>query len=161
MYKATAIEIDIKKFDKSQDEFSLLVFMTVLKRFGLDQPLVEYWAECHITNKLIFENVGVTAYTQFQRRSGDILTFLGNTIITMCALCTVYDLRDAHGGMFGGDDSLIIHREDYIVPDQTDQIGKIFNLTAKVENFSKSQYFSSRFLIHADDSYHFVPDPLK
>jgi len=122
---------------------------------------VEFWFNCHIENKLIFDKYGISFTTLFQRRSGDVLTFIANTIITMMALCYSYDYTEAIGGVFGGDDSLVFFKQDYLIPDNTEQIAQTFNLTAKVENYKESMYFASKFFIFANDTWLLVPDPIK
>lgn len=84
--------------------------------------------------------------TDFQRRSGDVMTFIGNTIITMVALAYTNPYDKAIGGVFGGDDSLVFFDTDVIVPDSSQRIANVFNLTAKIE-IADSMYFASKFVL--------------
>jgi hypothetical protein len=118
--KVRTHEVDISKFDKSQEELTLSANLEILKRFGMPDWTRQLWFDVHQTNILIFYELGLRIITHFQRRSGDIFTFLGNTLTTMLALgyCFPYEL--AIGGMFGGDDALAIFPSDVIIPDNTD-----------------------------------------
>lgn len=51
--------------------------------------------------------------------------------------------------------------EEMYVPDKTEYIAKVFNLTAKVETYQQSIYFASKFLICVEGFWVLVPDPLK
>jgi len=155
------LEVDFSKFDKSQEEICLNVVCEILSRFGVPVRLVDEWRKCHQFNTLIFHSLGVKVATKFQRRSGDVLTFIGNTMVAMAAISFCYDLENAYGGVFGGDDSLIFMNEHDDVIDQSGQIGKIFNLIAKIENFPSAPMFSSRFLVRVKNHWMFVPDPVK
>lgn len=79
----------------------------------------------------------------------------------MASLAYTHDYQSAIGGFFGGDDSLVFFREEANVPDASDKLSKIFNLTAKIQANFKSMYFSSKFLIKADKRWIFIPDPVK
>jgi len=155
------LEVDFSKFDKSQDELTLEMNCLLLSRFGVPEYVVEEWRACHVTTRLVFLKYGIKVQTLFQRKSGDVFTFLGNTITSMLALAYVYDLTKVYAAAFGGDDSLIITEGDVEIPDKTRLLGELFNLDAKIENFPGAEYFSSRFLIHSRGCWQFVPDPLK
>lgn len=61
---------------------------------------------------------GIRVRTGFQRRSGDILTLIGNTLITMVSLCFTHDyLNNAIGGVFVGDDCLTFLKAMYGLTD--------------------------------------------
>lgn len=104
---------------------------------------------------------GLKVNTIFQRKSGDVFTFMGNTVTTMLALAFVYDLRDIKMGIFGGDDSIIVTTDTSPIPDRSKVLGELFNLDAKLDNFPYGHYFSSRFLIFVNGFWMYVPDPLK
>lgn len=133
----------------------------LLSHYGVPDEIVNFWFGCHIQNKLYVRKYGLSVVTQFQRRSGDILTFIGNTIVTMLALCYAYKYTEAIGGVFGGDDSLVFLPEKMMVPDKSEYIGKVFNLTAKIETYEKSLYFASKFLICVNGYWILIPDPIK
>jgi hypothetical protein len=159
--KIAFLEIDMSKFDKSQDEFILELNCELMKRFGVRQAVVDEWRDCHTTTKLHFVSQGISIKTLFQRKSGDVFTFIGNTVTTMLVLAFCYDLSKALMGAFGGDDSLIAFSDDTIIFDQSKQIQETFNLEAKIEIFPGSHYFSSKFLIQSAGCWMMVPDPIK
>ncbi|BBZ90076.1 polyprotein [Brown algae RNA virus 1] len=155
------LESDFSKFDKSQEEVILAATCKILAKLGMSLEAAQEWYDCHRNNTLVFHKLGIQVLTEYQRRSGDVLTFLGNTIVTMMTLAFVYNLAEAYGGIFGGDDSLIFLPPTALIPDQAPQLAALFNLTAKIENFAEAPYFASRFLVYANGRYAFVPDPIK
>jgi len=108
-----------------------------------------------------FHKFGVRVKTLYQRKSGDVFTFMGNTVTAMAVLAYTYSLDESLVGVFGGDDSLIIFPEEAPLPDNTQRIAEYFNLEAKIETFPDALYFSSRYLIFAQGRWLFVPDPVK
>jgi hypothetical protein len=156
-----AQEIDFGKYDKSQEELCLDITIEVSRRLGVDETTLLQWREAHELNILSYFSLGLTLKTKYQRRSGDILTFTGNTIVLMAALAYAHDYKSAYGGVFGGDDSLVFLHPKTPVIDNAKIISDVFNLIAKLENFGKAPYFAGRFLIHAEGTFLLVPDPLK
>lgn len=154
-------EVDFSKFDKSQEEFILRVTLEIMRRMGVPKWFIEEWFDSHTTNTLVFSGLGISVDTKFQRRSGDVLTFLGNTLVAMVVLGYTHDYNKAYGGVFGGDDSLVFLHKDNPITDQSDQIAHVFNLTAKIEFFPDAIYFSSKFLIWSEGNWYLVPDPIK
>lgn len=154
-------EIDFSKFDKSQEQLILQCNCEILRRLGVPENYVKYWYDCHVTNTLVFHKLGIKVKTMFQRRSGDILTFLLNTITSMFVLSYTHEYESAIGGIFGGDDSFIALKPTMKLFDQSRHIAAIFNLSAKLEYFPKAMYFSSKFLIQVQNQWLFLPDPLK
>nr|WNM95048.1 MAG: replication-associated protein [Diaporthe helianthi virga-like virus 1] len=155
------LEIDFSKYDKSQEMFSLLLFIEVLRRFGVPDWMLDEWERYHIANVLAFKSEGLSTRVEYQRRSGDIFTFCGNTVVAMLCVAWAYDLKEAIGGAFGGDDSLVVFRVTTLLGDSTGKISDVFNLVAKIEHFPKCAYFSSRLLVFSYDKWVFLPDPVK
>lgn len=159
--KAIPQEIDFSKFDKSQEEILLAVQCQIMKRCGVSSVFVDYWFAWHTFNTLIFHNLGIKVRTKFQRRSGDAMTFIGNTIVTMASLAYVYDYNSALGGIFGGDDSLVFLSKDTKLLDQSKNLASLFNLVAKLEYYPEAIYFASKFVIRYQNQWYIVPDPIK
>jgi len=153
-------EIDFSKYDKSQVELALIVVCKIMLRFGVPFHAVEDWYLCHCNTTLVFHKLGIRVPVSFQRKSGDALTWLGNTLLVMVILCWVDDLSNSKG-VFGGDDSVLFHPSGHAVHDTTAHISKIFNMVAKFEEFPTAIAFSSMFLVYAEGSYYWVPDPVK
>nr|QQM16261.1 putative replicase [Mohsystermes virus] len=160
--KVSFLEVDISKFDKSQGEFLLKVQLEILRRFGFPKFFLDYWWQCHLFNLLVFQSSGLRMYTQYQRRTGDVFTLIGNTLVAMIALSYAYDLTpsNVYGGLICGDDQLVLFKEQ-LIPDVSDRIAQRLNLHMKIEDTRNSIYFCSRFLIQSGNSMIFVPDPLK
>lgn len=154
-------EVDFSKFDKSQEEIVLLCNCEILRRLGVPEYWVKYWYDCHVNNTLIFHKLGIKVKTLFQRRSGDILTFVLNTLTAMLVLAYTHEYEEAFGGIFGGDDSLVCLFPTTKLFDQSKHIANIFNLNAKLEYFPNGMYFSSKFLIFVEYQWLFIPDPIK
>lgn len=156
------LEIDFSKFDKSQEGMLLLIVTKILVVF-LDMPIdmAKRYVEDHVINTLAFRSLGVHLRTRFQRRSGDILTLLGNTLVSMVVIAFAYDLGNSYGGVFVGDDSLVFLTPDASKEPRTEFIAKAFNLVSKPVSMHQAPMFASRFLICVGGCYRFVTDPLK
>lgn len=155
------LEVDFSKFDKSQEHLILTITCLIMKRLNMPENLIQEWYRCHIENVLIFHKIGISIKTQYQRRSGDIFTFIGNTLCAMIALCYCYDVDTFIGGVFGGDDSTMFMLTETIISDKSQEMADIFNLSARIELYSKSIYFSSHFFINTNGKWYMVPDPIK
>jgi len=159
----TFLEADMSKYDKSQEEIALMVNIYVMRAFGFPILALAAWASCHTTSRLIFHTIGVYVKTSYQRKSGDVMTFTGNTIHTMAAIAWVYrDMSEEFiMGIFCGDDSLIAILGNVRVPDRSAEFAEIFNLTVKIEDYPQCPMFASQFLLYIDGYYRLIPDPLK
>jgi hypothetical protein len=155
------LEIDFSKFDKSQDDLTLEMNCELMKRFGVPEHIINEWEECHVSTTLVFQNFGIKVETLFQRKSGDVFTFMGNTVTAMIALAYVYDLTEVYLAVFGGDDSIIVTNKNDVISDRSHLLSTVFNLDAKIENYPYGHYFSSRFLLQLNGTWRFVPDPMK
>jgi len=157
------LEIDMAKFDKSQGERILEMTCEIMRLFRVPEAYIQEWKNCHIINRLVFHKIGVSLKVKYQRRSGDVSTFIGNTIVTMIILSYVYDLKspECKGGVFGGDDSLILFKSKNLILDKTENIASIFNIVAKIERHYDCAKFASKFEIYAEGVYMFVRDPIK
>nr|QJC63688.1 RNA-dependent RNA polymerase [Potato yellowing virus] len=101
-------EIDFSKFDKSQQELHHEVQRKIFLRLGLPQEFCDTWFTSHVRSH-ISDPSGLRFSVNFQRRTGDAVTYLGNTVVTLAVLSYVYDLSDPNVLMVvaSGDDSLI------------------------------------------------------
>jgi len=156
------LETDFSKFDKSQESLALEIQCEIFRRFGLHQDFIKLWYKAHLVNKLKSRKFGVKITTHYQRRSGDVFTFLGNTIVLMAALAYSYPLENYYGGVFGGDDSLIVVNDKVDISNDTNMFAERFNYYVKLEPTQHSVCFASKFLIrNYFGMYYFVPDPVK
>nr|WPR15578.1 RNA-dependent RNA polymerase [Apple mosaic virus] len=138
-------EIDFSKFDKSQQRLHHLIQYHIFKALGAPAEFIEMWFGSHEISHIRDGPCGVGFSVNYQRRTGDACTYLGNTIITLSALAYMYDLLDPNITFViaSGDDSLIGSR----VPLDRDDEFKfttLFNFEAK---FPHNQPFvCSKFL---------------
>lgn len=152
---------DMSKFDKSQGELVLRTQLEILKRFGMCEEILLEWEYNHIINILDFPLFGLRFKCLYQRRSGNIFTYLGNTILTMTVFSYFYDLETCICAIFSGDDSTIIFEIKIAKVDYSRAISKLFNLHIKIEYNTDVPYFCSKFCIIKDKLCFFVPDPFK
>nr|BAV13378.1 polymerase polyprotein [Raspberry bushy dwarf virus] len=157
----TFTEIDFSKFDKSQGEIHQLIQDLILIKFGCDPEFVALWSTAHRSSSIFDQNVGIGFKTDFQRRTGDAFTFLGNSLVTAAMLAFVIsdsDREKIRYMLVGGDDSLICSYGPIQVP--LEPLGDIFNMSCKLVQ-PACPYFASRYLIRRDDEILCVPDPYK
>lgn len=154
-------EADFSKFEKSQEEYCLRVTIGILKRLGIDDHTCDGWFNAHTLDLLSYHAKGIHTKTKFQRRGGDVLTFVGNTLVMMATLAFTHDYDNAFGGVFGGEDSLVFLQKNNLVGDQAKIVGDMFYLTAKLECFPKAITFASKFLVFVNGNYYLTPDPIK
>jgi len=156
-----ALELDIGKFDKSQDETMLDVQCKFFILFGMEKWAVELWRVYHELCKLSSPTWGVRFNVGFQRRSGDPLTWLGNTLVLLIILCQLYDLNKAHLVVLAGDDNLSAFPVDYHIKDQSKLAAEKLNFELKPLSFPNSMYFTSRFVVLSRFGWTTVADPVK
>lgn len=151
-----SLELDISKYDKSQDSLALMFECQLMERFGVPQEICNLWFDAHAVTHVRDKNTGMRATVCFQRKSGDASTFIGNTAFLMGVVaCVCPDLRF---GVFSGDDSVIWGES--VVDFTSEKLAYLFNLEVKIISY-KNYYFCSKFLIFDDEKVYFVPDPLK
>nr|WOL52796.1 RNA-dependent RNA polymerase [Alfalfa mosaic virus] len=139
-------EIDFSKFDKSQNELHHLIQERLLKYLGIPNEFLTLWFNAHRKSRISDSKNGVFFNVDFQRRTGDALTYLGNTIVTLACLCHVYNLMDPNVKFVvaSGDDSLIGTVEE-LPRDQEFLFTTLFNLEAKFPH--NQPFICSKFLI--------------
>jgi len=153
------LEIDISKYDKSQREISLELEILLMRAFGVSEYHIRLWLKAHIVSTVKCRGTGFKAVINYQRKSGDASTFLGNTMFLMAVLATELPISKCALALFSGDDSLI-YGNNLIQKLDTQRLALIYNLECKVFRFEMS-YFCSKFLVIVNDRWVFVPDPVK
>nr|UCJ00317.1 polymerase P2 [Prune dwarf virus] len=138
-------EVDFSKFDKSQQELHHEIQRKIFLRLGVPQEFVNTWFTSHCRSH-ISDASGLRFSVNYQRRTGDACTYLGNTIVTLAALCYVYDLRSLNVAMVvaSGDDSLI---GSYSELDRSFEhlFSTLFNFEAKFPH--NQPFICSKFLL--------------
>lgn len=154
------LEIDQEKFDKSQTEQCFEIEMFFLSLLGLDATLLQIWSECHKSSSGINFTNGIKAHLIYQRKTGDAMTCFGNTMISMIALGTVFDLTHAVAMYFVGDDSFVFGLKDFEAEKGSRNLSYYFNLKGKVIN-SDHGFFCSYFFANNGLQWRAIVDPLK
>nr|AQM55308.1 hypothetical protein 1 [Cordoba virus] len=154
-----ALEIDISKYDKSQGNVALEFECKLMRYFGVEEYYIKLWYNAHILSVVYDKDTKIKAVVSYQRKSGDASTFIGNTLFLMAVTADLIDYRFVEFAAFSGDDSYIIGNglEQY---KNTQHFALKFNLDVKFYTF-KYGYFCSRFLVHFENKFHFIPDPIK
>nr|UCJ00338.1 polymerase P2 [Prune dwarf virus] len=138
-------EVDFSKFDKSQQELHHEIQRKIFLRLGVPQEFVNTWFTSHCRSH-ISDASGLRFSVNYQRRTGDACTYLGNTIVTLAALCYVYDLQSSNVAMVvaSGDDSLI---GSYSELDRSFEhlFSTLFNFEAKFPH--NQPFICSKFLL--------------
>nr|ALJ96777.1 p2 protein [Parietaria mottle virus] len=158
-------EIDFSKFDKSQGRLHHDVQLRLFLHLGIPQHFVDTWFNAHERSHIRDRDCGIGFSVDYQRRTGDACTYLGNTLVTLSVLSYVYDLSkpDILFVAASGDDSLIGSLNP-LPRDKEDLCVSLFNLETK---FPHNQPFPcSKFLlvVECDDGTEevlAVPNPLK
>nr|UNH55557.1 RNA-dependent RNA polymerase [Ligustrum chlorotic spot virus] len=155
-----SLEIDIKKYDKSQDLAVLLFECKIMRYFGVPEELVKIWFEGHVESLVSDKRSSLKFKVRVQRRSGDGGTFLGNTLFLMAVIARNFDLSKLELAVFSGDDSLLVGQKRYLQCD-SQVFSDLFNLDVKFFSNYKYYHFCSKFLIPVRGRWYFIPDPIK
>jgi len=155
------LEVDISKYDKSQMRIVLDFQCKVYEKLGMPKWAVELWRNYHEKCIIIFPQFGIHTFVNYQRRTGDAATWLGNTIVLLGLLAFLYPIERSILSIVGGDDSTMHFKEEEKIPDQSQKAASLLNFELKVFAFRDSIYFSSRFLVLGTLGWVFVGDPVK
>lgn len=104
------LEIDISKYDKSQGEILFEFELEIYRLFGVTEEHLQQWRVAHEFTVLYDQVNRLKFDIEFQRKSGNASTYIGNTLVLMGVVATLFDLGRVkyEYGMFSGDDSLLI-----------------------------------------------------
>jgi uncharacterized protein YodC (DUF2158 family) len=154
------LELDISKYDKSQGEFHCAVEYAIWERLGIDKFLEEVWKQGHRKTTLKDYTAGIKTCLWYQRKSGDVSTFIGNTVIIAACLCTMVPMEKVIKAAFCGDDSVIYIPRGLDLPDIQAGANLMWNFEAKLYR-KRYGYFCGRYIIHHDKGAIVYYDPLK
>jgi hypothetical protein len=156
-----SLELDIGKFDKSQDETMLDAQCALFQVFGMDVGLIELWRAYHELCKLSSPKWGASFWVAHQRRSGDPLTWFGNTLVLLMILAYLYPIDEAYLVLVGGDDNFCAFPTGMKIEDKAKEASEVLNFELKPLSFQKSIYFSSRFILLTRNGWITIADPVK
>nr|WHM41560.1 RNA-dependent RNA polymerase [Blackberry dwarf-associated virus] len=151
-------EIDISKYDKSQNTLTKAVELEVYRRLGLHEDILNVWASSEFYGKATTSSKSFSAEVFAQRRTGAANTWIGNTIINMCLLAQSTDPREFTAACFAGDDSLLLYKNKPEINFEAYEVK--FDFDVKYFD-SASTYFCGKFLVSDGMRTQIVPDPLK
>lgn len=158
-------EIDFSKFDKSQGHLHHDIQQKLFLYLGMPQHVIETWFNAHEVSHIYDQNCGIGFSVDFQRRTGDACTYLGNTLVTLSVLSYVYDLSrpDILFVTASGDDSLIGSLTE-LPRDREDLCVSLFNFETKFPH--NQPFICSKFLLVVEcedgsEEVLAVPNPLK
>ncbi|QOJ38374.1 RdRp, partial [Ampelovirus sp.] len=151
-------EVDLSKYDKSQNDFTKAIEHEIYRRLGFDPELLEYWQASDFSSQVGSTSRGFSLSIGSQRRTGTATTWLGNTVINMALMARILNCDDFSVMAFSGDDSILFHNKvvDLDVSKYETHYAfdvKLFRMTVP--------YFCSKFFVMGSDGLHFVPDPVK
>jgi hypothetical protein len=142
-------EVDFSKFDKSQGELHHKVQEKIFEVLKLPPGFVEMWFTAHERSHITDREAGLGFSVDFQRRTGDANTYLGNTLVTLICLARVYDLCNPNITFViaSGDDSLIGSVNE-LPRGPEDLFTTLFNFEAKFPH--NQPFICSKFLVSVD-----------
>nr|APG77733.1 hypothetical protein [Hubei virga-like virus 13] len=147
------LEADMSKYDKSQNLVALLYEIKMIRALGFPEFLIPTWIFMHVFSKLINRLAGVVFKLFYQRKSGDPMTYFGNTLFLMAVIASLLIaflidmIRDGRIFMlFSGDDFLALCQFLIDLAFLVEEVAVRFNLEAKVLNY-RTPYFCSKFLV--------------
>ncbi len=101
------LELDIFKYDNFQGEFHCAVEYEIWRRLGLEDFFVEVWKHGHRKITLKDYTAGIKVCLWYQRKSGEVTTFIGNTVIIGACFFSMLPMDSLIKGAFCGDDSFL------------------------------------------------------
>nr|QOX06054.1 RNA-dependent RNA polymerase [Lentinula edodes tobamo-like virus 1] len=158
------IENDFSDYDRSQDALALAIERWVDYYCGFDGEYCDAWFNAHVFTNNRNHVTGLSAFLLYQRKSGDVSTSYGNTVVGMVVVAWGYKLPSFVFCIFLGDDSIFkVRKNSY---DRTaliagpKKISDTSNLEAKI-NVYRYGYMCGFTLVGLDGVMHLVSDPTR
>lgn len=156
------LELDISKYDKSQQRVMLLSEVKFFILMGMCFLFIVLWVFMHVFTCLKDMFTKFKAFVVYQRKSGDAWTFSGNTIFLILIIVfvlVVYFCVDIDTIILlaAGDDSCVFLKELLDKIKFYQLFGNLFNLEVKVLDYSVP-YFCSKFFIPTEFGWLIIPD---
>lgn len=165
-FGALTVENDFSDFDRSQERVATALDIALLSLLGMHPEDLDEWARGHYKHSNISFSLGLVAYLRWQRKSGDVTTSFGNTVLNMTAMAWCLGLKpeEVLTAMFLGDDSWM-----QLIPSPglkervkncSEKIGMLFNGTAKTSYFDTG-YFCGFYILQVGDEVKLAADPYR
>nr|UCJ00647.1 RNA-dependent RNA polymerase [Plum bark necrosis stem pitting-associated virus] len=151
-------EVDLSKYDKSQNDFTKGIEHEIYRRLGLDPELLDFWSASDFSSQVGSTSRGFSLSIGSQRRTGTATTWLGNTVVNMALMARVLGCEKFSSMAFSGDDSILFHHSPLDLDISNYELHfafdvKLFRMTVP--------YFCSKFFVVGSSGLQFVPDPVK
>jgi hypothetical protein len=156
-----SFELDVSKYDKSQEAVWLEAQCIVFKLLGMCDQMIDLWRVLHEMCILTAPKFGAAYRVGYQRRSGDALTWFGNTLVLLMMMAYLYPIEEAIMVLLGGDDNVTCFKTSMQIRDQSDVAAEQLNFELKPLCMHDSMYFSSRFVLATRFGWTTVQDPIK
>lgn len=160
------VENDFSDYDRSQEKVAFALDKVMLSKLGLNAEDLDTWMAGHYRSTNFAYSLGLVVYLQYQRKSGDVTTAFGNTVLNMTALAWSLKLK-AHEvicAMFLGDDSWFQLMDSPSlrgrIKECSTQIALNFNGDAKTAYFDRG-YFCGYYILEVDGRVYMAADPVK
>lgn len=154
------IEMDFSSFDKTQGARAHKLKMRLYEILGLDPELLAIWDQSHKVTVNVAAKAGIKFVTEFQTKSGDGSTTIGNCGTTTFATLFMFLDREIRMFLCLGDDNLVRVVGPSASPADAYRFGWMFNIEAKIIELSHG-YFCGGFVVPSIDGYKFIGDPIK
>lgn len=152
-------ELDISKFDKSQNAFTKCVELKIYERLGVPSDILELWSSSEYSSSVVSQQGDFKCDIEAQRRSGSATTWFGNTLISMMLVSLSVDVPSLSSCSFSGDDSLLLAEREFDI--RTTVLQETYGFQCKPIH-DAAPYFCSKYLIDLEqEGMRFVPDPYK
>lgn len=160
------VENDFGDYDRSQQRAAHALDRVMLRWLGLDPDDLELWMLGHYKHSNINYSLGMMVYLRYQRKSGDVTTAFGNTVLNMTALawCLRLERHEVLSAMFLGDDSWMQLQDSPSLRSRvklcSQRIADEFNGEAKTAFFNYG-YFCGYFVFEVNGEVKMAADPVK
>jgi len=155
-------ENDYSKYDKGEGYNVLPLERGFYLEFGMDIDEANTWFAGQDIGVIRAVSFLFKLHLELQRRTGQLTTLLGNTIVCMLTIWFVYRIKreDVNWALIKGDDSIIAYNKPIpYISGVSEKLMFLFGLMGKPEEF-KHGYCASRFFIHTLDGVQWVYDPV-
>lgn len=164
--RAKIVENDFSDYDRSQREVAHCLDEALLAMLGFNSDDLALWMRGHYSHTNYNFQLGLKVHLLYQRKSGDVTTAFGNTVLNMVAV--VFGMRlkrsELRAAMFLGDDSWLqlVDSEDLYkrMLVCSERIAVHFNGEAKTAMF-KVGYFCGNYILTTNVGVKLAADPVK
>jgi hypothetical protein len=155
-------ENDFSKYDKGEGENVMPLERELYRLLGLSIEESDFWFDGQMVGSVSAVQFLFKVHLEIQRRSGQLTTLLGNTVVCLMVVTFLYRItRDnINWGYAKGDDSIFAFKTiQPPIAGIPERMMFLYGLTGKPEWF-KNGYCASRFFIRTSYGIEWVYDPI-